>query len=121
MAPSRQASVSGSNFMSTANRIDANEMLRHTLWSGWNSIITCQGLTSGVMAVLECILALRNEHSGGTSDFRRLHLSTYSRTSGALEAEQWPVEMENLLKVARVMDRDKTYFIQIKLTGIPNT
>lgn len=76
-----------------------------------------------MIIVLEHITAPRNQHPKGISNFRSLlmDLSIFSRIAGVLEAEQWLVEMKNLLKTTRVLNADKIDVIKIQLADIART
>ena len=44
----------------------------------------------------------REQRSGTVSDFRRLQLAEFSGTEKPLDAEQWLIDMTDLLKAARI-------------------
>lgn len=66
-----------------------------------------------MMEAIQQADASHSQRAGNISDFWRLHLATLSGTVGQLEAEQWLIEMEYLLKVARVLDTDMVNIIKI--------
>lgn len=67
------------------------------------------------------MVALRDQYLGGISNFRCLHPSTILEIVGILEAEQWFMEMENLLRLAWVMEANKLDVIMIQLMDIVRT
>jgi len=50
---------------------------------------------------------------GNISDFRRLQPATFADTKKSLEAEQWLVDMTNLLNAARVLVEDKVKVVKV--------
>jgi len=56
---------------------------------------------------------------GGTvADFRRLHPDIFASTEPPLQAKQWLVKTEQLLKDARVPELDKVDVVSIQLTDL---
>ena len=56
--------------------------------------------------------------AGTVADFRRLGPDTFAGTETPLQAEQWIVKMEQLLKAARIPDADKVNVVGIQLTNL---
>ena len=55
------------------------------------------------------------------SDFRRLQPAIFSGTEKPLDAEQWLVDMTDLLKAARVPDENQVEVTKIQLKDVART
>jgi hypothetical protein len=82
-------------------------------------------LRDGLLAVqqtavvaLERATAPRGAGPGNVADFRRLLPRTFSGTGTPLEAEQWLVDMGNLLRAAKVPEADQVEAVVIQLEDI---
>ena len=56
----------------------------------------------------------REQRPGNVSDFRRLQPAIFSGTEKSLDAEQWLVDMTDLLKAARVPDENQVKLVNIQ-------
>jgi len=56
--------------------------------------------------------------TGTVADFKRLGPSIFAGTETPLEAEQWMVKTEQLLKAARVPEADRVDVVSIQLTDL---
>ena len=65
------------------------------------------------MVAMERAVAPREPKFGNISDFRRLQRATFAGTEKSLDAEQWLVDMTNLLNVARVPKDNQVEVIKI--------
>ena len=65
------------------------------------------------MVAMERAVAPREPKFGNISDFRRLQPATFAGTEKLLDAEQWLVDMTNLLIAARVPKDDQVEVIKI--------
>ena len=70
---------------------------------------------------MERSTAPRGPKPGNISDFRRLQLATFTGTEKPLEAEQWLVDMTNLLNVARVPAEDQVEVVKVQLADMART
>lgn len=55
---------------------------------------------------------------GNVSDFQRLQPVAFIGMEITLEAEQWLVDMANLLKTVRILEEDIVKVVKIQLTDI---
>ena len=55
------------------------------------------------------------------SDFRRLQPATFTGIEKPLEAEQWLVDMTNLLNAARVPAEDQVEVVKVQMTDVART
>ena len=67
---------------------------------------------------LERAVAPREARPGNVADFRRLLPRTFAGTGTPLEAEQWLVDMGNLLRAAKVPEADQVEAVVIQLEDI---
>ena len=67
---------------------------------------------------LERAVAPREARPGNVTDFCRLLPKTFSGTGTPLEAEQWLVDMANLLRAAKVPEVDQVEAVVIQLEDI---
>lgn len=77
-----------------------------------------EALWVGVIEMLDHVVVMRDRRLGRISDWRHLHLSTLLGTTRVLEVVERLVEMENLLRAARVPDMDKIDILKIQLIDI---
>jgi hypothetical protein len=70
------------------------------------------------VAAMERAAAPREVRPGSVSDFRHLKPAIFSGTGTTLEAEQWLVDMANLLQAARVPEADQVDVVKIQFTDI---
>ena len=70
---------------------------------------------------MERVAAPRELKLGNVSDFRRLQPATFAGTEKSLDAEQWLVDMTNLLNAAHVPKDDQVKMIKIQLTDVART
>lgn len=73
------------------------------------------------MEAIQYANALHPLRAGNISQFEHLHHETYSEMLGPLEAEQWLIEMENVLKIVRVLNTDTVNVIKIQLINVAET
>jgi len=60
------------------------------------------------------LLTAPREHRPGTiSDFRRLQPAEFSGTEKPLDAEQWLIDMTDLLKAARILGENQVEVVKI--------
>ena len=57
----------------------------------------------------------------GVSDFRRLQPASFAGTESPLEADQWLVDMTNLLAAARIPAVEQVEVVKIQLTDLALT
>ena len=67
---------------------------------------------------LERAVAPREARPGNVTDFHRLLPKTFSGTGTPLEAEQWLVDMANLLRAAKVPEADQVEAVVIQLEDV---
>jgi len=67
---------------------------------------------------IEKATAPKEQRPGSISDFRRLLPRTFAGTERPLDAEQWLVDVTNLLSAARVPEADKVEVIRVQLTDV---
>jgi hypothetical protein len=67
---------------------------------------------------IEKAAAPKEQRPGSIADFRRLLPKTFAGTERALDAEQWLVDVTNLLSAARVPEADKVEVIAVQLTDV---
>ena len=70
---------------------------------------------------IEKTVAPRKPKFGNVSDFRRLQPATFAGTEKLLDAEQWLIDMTNLLNAACVPKDDQVEVIKIQLTNVART
>jgi hypothetical protein len=80
-----------------------------------DGLIAAQQATA---TAIEKTTAPREQKVGGVSDFRRLLPKEFAGTGTALEAEQWIIDVTNLLSAARVPDAEKVDVVRIQLTDV---
>lgn len=83
-----------------------------------DALITAQQATA---TAIEKVTAPREPKTGGVSDFRRLQPAVFSGTGTTLEAEQWLVDVTNLLTAARVPEAEQVEVAKIQLTDVART
>jgi len=66
-------------------------------------------------------MAPREPKPGNISDFRRLQPATFAGTEKPLDAEQWLVDMTNLLTAARVPKDEQVEVVKVQLTDVART
>ena len=59
------------------------------------------------------LTAPQEQRSGTVSDFRRLQPAEFSGTEKPLDAEQWLIDMTNLLKAARILGENQVKVAKI--------
>lgn len=62
--------------------------------------------------------ALKKPKVGNVSDFWRLNPVTFSGNEKSLDAEQWLIDMVNLLEAANVPEADQVKVVKVQLTNI---
>ena len=72
-------------------------------------------------AAIERSTAPREPKPDNISDFRRLQPATFAGTEKPLDAEQWLVDMTNLLTVARVPKDEQVEVVKVQLTDVART
>ena len=72
-------------------------------------------------AAIERSTAPREPKPGNISDFRRLQPATFAGTEKPLDAEQWLVDMTNLLTAARVPRDEQVEVVKVQLTDLART
>ena len=64
-------------------------------------------------ATIERSMTPREPKPGNISDFRRLQPATFAGTEKPLDAEQWLVDMTNLLTTARVPKEEQVEVVKV--------
>jgi len=67
------------------------------------------------------LVAPQEQKLGNVSDFRRLQPAIFSGMERPLDAEQWLVDMTDLLRVARVPDENQVEMAKIQLNDVART
>ena len=70
---------------------------------------------------LERAVAPRETRPGNVTDFRRLQPAVFTGAGSPLEAEQWLVDVANLLKAAKIPEADKVEIVKIQLADVART
>ena len=72
-------------------------------------------------AVIERATAPRGPRVGGITDFMRLNPRVFTGNEAPLEAEQWLVDMTNLLEAANIPAAEQVKVVKIQLADIART
>ena len=67
---------------------------------------------------LEKAVAPKEPRTGSVADFKRLNPKEFTGTMKSLEAEQWLVDMENLIAAANIPADKQVEVVKIQLTYI---
>jgi len=67
---------------------------------------------------LERVMAPKEQKIGNAADFRKFEPKMFSGNEEPLQAEQWLVDTENLLKIARVPEADYVDIVKIQLIDV---
>ena len=67
------------------------------------------------------LVAPRKQRPGNVSDFRRLYSAIFSGIEKPLNAEQWLVDMTDLLKTARIPEENQVEVAKIQLRDVART
>ena len=67
------------------------------------------------------LTAPREQRPGTISDFRRLQPAEFSGTEKPLDAEQWLIDMTDLLKAARIPAENQVEVAKIQLNDVART
>ena len=78
-------------------------------------------LRDGQIAVQQTATVAMERAVANVSDFRRLQPTTFAGTEKSLDAEQWLVDMTNLLNVDRVPKDNQVEVIKIQLIDVAQT
>jgi len=63
----------------------------------------------------------REQRSGTVSDFRRLQPAEFSGTEKPLDAEQWLIDMTDILKAVRILGDNQVEVAKIQLKDVART
>jgi len=67
------------------------------------------------------IAASKERRPGNVSDFRRLQSAVFTGEERPLDAEQWLIDITDLLKVARVPEENQVKVAKIQLKDVSRT
>jgi len=67
------------------------------------------------------IAASKEQRPGNVSDFRRLQLIIFTGKERPLDVKQWPIDITDLLKAARVPEENQVEVGKIQLKDIART